>query len=266
MLLTLRDREIDCTDRTAVMGILNVSDDSPVAESIVGPAQALERAIAIDPGYAPAVAYAAWCYEQRVLHGWTTAREDDAATAVRLAREALAIDSGDAGVIAMAGFVLMIVGHDYDGGGAAARRALDLNPNSTAVCWMAGWMIMFAGDPEAAVPIFERALRLSPADPQANFLLNGMGMSHLVLGRPAEALECALRSAALNPDVDVTYYILIPACGHLGRTQDATTAIAKLLALAPGVAISNFAVSRPFRDRQHLDIVLDGLRKAGLPE
>ena len=47
MLLTLRDREIDCTDRTAVMGILNVSDDSPVAESIVGPAQALERAIAM---------------------------------------------------------------------------------------------------------------------------------------------------------------------------------------------------------------------------
>ena len=127
-------------------------------------------------------------------------------------------------------------------------------------------MIMFAGDPEAAVPIFERALRLSPADPQANFLLNGMGMSHLVLERPAEALECALQSAAPNPDVDVTYYILIPACGHLGRIQDAKTAIAKLLALAPGVAISNFARRMPLRDRQHLDIVLDGLRKAGLPE
>jgi len=83
----------------------------------------LERAIAIDPGYAPAVAYAAWCYEQRVLHGWTTAREDDAETAVRLAREALAIDSGDPGVIAMAGFVLMIVGHDYDSGGAACARS-----------------------------------------------------------------------------------------------------------------------------------------------
>ena len=125
---------------------------------------------------------------------------------------------------------------------------------------------MFAGDPEAALPIFERALRLSPADPKANFLLNGMGMSHLVLGRPAEALECASKWAALNPDVDVTYYILIPACGHLGRTQDAKTAITKLQVLAPSVAISNFARRMPFRDQQHLDVVLDGLRKAGLPE
>lgn len=44
MILKLRDRAIDCTDRTAVMGILNVSDDSPVAFSRVGAGQALDRA------------------------------------------------------------------------------------------------------------------------------------------------------------------------------------------------------------------------------
>lgn len=44
MILKLRDREIDCRDRTAVMGILNVSDDSPVVFSRVGVEQALDRA------------------------------------------------------------------------------------------------------------------------------------------------------------------------------------------------------------------------------
>ena len=226
----------------------------------------LEQAIAIDPGYAPALAYAAWCYEQRLLHRWPTAQDDDAETGARLAREVLAIDSGDAGAIAMAGFVLTIMAHDYDGGRQAAQRALELNPNSAPICWMAGWTIMFAGDPESALPIFERALRLSPSDPQVNFLLCGMGMSHLVLGRPAEALECASKSAALSPDIDVIYYVLVPAYGHLGRTEDATTAVAKLQSLAPGIAISNFAPRMPFRDQSHLDILLDGLRKAGLPE
>ena len=47
MILKLRDRAIDCTDRTAVMGILNVSDDSPVAFSRVGAGQALDRARAL---------------------------------------------------------------------------------------------------------------------------------------------------------------------------------------------------------------------------
>ena len=124
---------------------------------------------------------------------------------------------------------------------------------------------MLAGEPEDALPIFERALRLSPSDPQANFLLNGMAMSHLLLGRSAEAFEFVSKSVALYP-VDVSYYILASVCGHLVRVEDAKTAITTLLSLAPGVAISNFAPRMPFRDQRHLDIVLDGLRKAGLPE
>ena len=162
--------------------------------------------------------------------------------------------------------MLAIVGHDFDGGSIAAQRALDLNPNSTTICWIAGWVILFAGNPESALPIFERALRLSPSDPQATFLLNGMGMSHLILDNPEEAFECASKSVALNPDVDVAYYVLIPACGHLGRTEDAKTAIAKLQSLAPGVTITSFHKRMPFQDEKHLDILRDGLRKAGLPE
>ncbi len=131
---------------------------------------------------------------------------------------------------------------------------------------MAGWVILFAGNPESALPIFERALRLSPSDPQANFLLNGMGMSHLVLDHPAEAFECASKSVALYPDIDVAYYILIPACGYLGRTEDANRAIAKLQSLAPDVTISSFRKRMPFRDERHFEILIDGLRKAGLPE
>lgn len=47
VILRLRDREVDCRGRTAIMGILNVSDDSPVAFSRVGVGQALDRARAL---------------------------------------------------------------------------------------------------------------------------------------------------------------------------------------------------------------------------
>lgn len=43
--LLLGEHTLDCTNRTAVMGILNVSDDSPIGSSIVPAASALERAI-----------------------------------------------------------------------------------------------------------------------------------------------------------------------------------------------------------------------------
>ena len=226
----------------------------------------LQRAIEIDPGYAPALAYAAWCYEQRLLHDWPTKRESDAETATELARAALAIRSGDAAAISMAAFVLTIVGHDYDGGRRAAERAIDLNPNSANICWKVGWVIMFAGDPEVALPVFERSLRLSPSDPQASFLLNGMAMCHLVLGSPEEAFECASKADALSPDIDVTYYIIVAACGYLGREQEAKRAIKKLLTVAPGLTVSNFGARMPFRNAEHLDILLEGFRKGGLSE
>jgi dihydropteroate synthase len=47
MELRLGEHTIDCTNRTVVMGILNVSDDSPIGESIVVAASAVDRAVAL---------------------------------------------------------------------------------------------------------------------------------------------------------------------------------------------------------------------------
>lgn len=45
MQLELGEHVIDCTNRTAVMGILNVSHDSPISQSVFAPEQALVRAL-----------------------------------------------------------------------------------------------------------------------------------------------------------------------------------------------------------------------------
>ena len=44
MQLTIGEHTIDCTDHTAVMAILNVDTDSPIAESVVSADAALDRA------------------------------------------------------------------------------------------------------------------------------------------------------------------------------------------------------------------------------
>jgi len=41
----------------------------------------LGKAIDLDPAYAPALAYAAWCHEQRLVRGWPVVGEDDAGAA-----------------------------------------------------------------------------------------------------------------------------------------------------------------------------------------
>ena len=226
----------------------------------------LENAIALDPQFSPALANAAWCHEQRFFRGWPTARDDDLETAVGLARSALAVDGEDANSIALAAFVLTVVGRAFDAGWAAAARALELNPNSASVCWPAGWVLVLMGDCAEAITVFERALRLSPSDPLSHFMLNGIGLAQVLQGRYADAVETANRSVAVYADLDVTYWVLAPALGYLGQEAEAARAVAKLRSLAPGASISYFRARLPFRDERDLEVVLEGLRKAGLAE
>ena len=137
----------------------------------------------------------------------------------------------------------------------AEQRSVDIGRNGD-----------FAGDLDDALASFQRAQRLSPSDPGAFFFVTGAAMSHLLSGRYAEAVELAAQSAATHADWDSTYWVLAPACGHLDQIDKARAAVAKLLLLAPGATVSRYRTLLPFKDERRLAVVLDGLRKAGLPE
>src|SRR5262245_39059841 len=92
------------------------------------------------------------------------------------------------------------------------------------------------------------------------------GMAHLFRGRPAPALELAERSTALNPDWDSAYWLLIPAYVQLDRLPEARAALPKYLSLAPGMTITKLRQVLPVREPASLEMTLDGLRKAGLPD
>ncbi len=226
----------------------------------------LRRAIDLDPAYAPALAYAAWCLEQRLVRGWPPAGPDDRATAVALARRAVAAGSGDAMALVAAGFVLVMVARDYDTGLDAVRRALELNPGSGLVALFSAGAQAFGGNPEDALVHAERAMALSPLDPGFFMFLTIAGLAHLMSGRPDQALELAKRSAALYPDWDTTYWVLVPAHVQLDRLADARAALAKLVSLSSDLTVSGGRQRLPIRNPASLDMVLDGLRKAGLPD
>jgi len=228
--------------------------------------QLLEQAVIIDPDYAPALANLAWCIEQRFVHHWPETRKDDRENAVTLARRAIASDRDDADATVLAGFILAILDRDHTGSLEAVRHALEINPNSATVCWAAGWVHVFAGEPEVAIPLAERLQRLSPTDLQMHFLLNTAAIAHLVSGRYAEAVEITERSVRFYSELDVTYWILIPAYSHTGRIEEAEKAVGKLLELDPEACISGFRQQLPFNNPEHLQMLLEGFEKAGLPQ
>ena len=124
----------------------------------------LEQAIAIDPHYGPALAWAAICHMQLVSDGWTEEPETSAARRIDLARQALETGENDPGILANAAFVLAYFGEDIGAMIGLVDRALALNPSFARGWHMSGLLRLFAGQHDLAIEHLETSLRLSPRE------------------------------------------------------------------------------------------------------
>jgi adenylate cyclase len=124
----------------------------------------------------------------------------------------------------------------------------------------------FCGDPEQGLVLGERARALNPLDPAFFIYLLAGSFSHLFCGRPAQALEFAQRSIALYADWDSTYWTLITSYVQLGRLDEARGALPKPRSLTPGLTISLLRRSLPYRNPATVDMILNAMSAAGLPE
>lgn len=226
----------------------------------------LDEAMRLDPSYTPAQAFAAWCYEQRLTRGWRTSQPEDAERAMSLARSIIAADTGDANAIAIAGFILVMVGREYEAGLAALRDAVALNPNNAFVLMNAGWAETFAGSLARASEHLERARSLSPRDPSAFYVVTGIAMIHLLSGRYEDAIALASESVALYGDWDATTFVLGLALAYAGRRDEARHAVDRLGQLLEGASVSRYARMLPIQDPQRWAFLESGMRLAGLPE
>ena len=152
-------------------------------ESIDEALARFNRALQLDPNFASAHAMAAWCYFWRKVNGWMTDRPREIAEGARLARRAVELGGDDAVALTRGGHALGHLAGDVDGGIALIDRALALNPNLASAWFLGGYLRVCNGEPDGATGYFERAMRLSPLDPEMYRMQAGMAMAHLFAGR-----------------------------------------------------------------------------------
>jgi TolB-like protein/class 3 adenylate cyclase/Tfp pilus assembly protein PilF len=225
----------------------------------------LRRAVSLDPGYAVAKAFAAFCIVLRENQRFI---DDDSEIeeGIRLAREALDTARDDPTVLHFAGLTLSALAQDYEAGLAALDRALALNVNSAQALSQSGFVRAFVGDWRTAIEHFTRAIRLSPLDQGMSYTLDGLALAHMMAGDYEEALKFAMRSLREMPRNASAHRHVAASLALLGRSEEARAAMPALLAVTPSLTISSMRKGSPFRDAAFLERYMWGLKEAGLPE
>jgi adenylate cyclase len=221
------------------------------------------RALELDPRFGLAAALAGLRHMHNVVFGYAIDPRFDRNEAVRLSRLALSIDDSDPDTLAIAAIISAFMVGDSESEIEMADRAVALNPNSYVAWGARGHVYKIAGVPEEAVLSFERAMRLSPVDPQLHTTLVGMGLAFIELGRFDEAIVAGKKAQRLNPSFATAYRCLASAFAHLGRDDEAREAAARVLETDPAFTISAW-IARG--GQSNAKLLIDGLRKAGLPE
>ena len=134
--------------------------------------------------------------------------------------------------MAIAAMVLVFIGQEWERGLAMLEEAQRANPNSPTVLSLYGIANVMQGNLLAGRAAYLRALAISPAALDNYELLLGVALSHLVAGE----------------------------YGHLERLDEGHEIVARLLAKSPAMRLSHV------RDIGEREAVVEGLRKAGLPE
>src|SRR5262245_59058274 len=223
----------------------------------------LQRSLAIDPNYARSYARLAHTY----VGSWINPAHKDFLSPAALDRahefalKAVQLDRKLPQAHVALGWVLAYK-HQHDESIAAFEKAATLNPNY--VNWRFAMALIFAGASKRAIEVVNTYMRLDPYYvPYASLVL---AYAHYMLEEHSQALSPLRDFVVQAPKWWAGRCLLAATYAQMGQLDEARAECVEALRIAPNFSISGF---RPLfglkypRDENHL---LDGLRKAGLPE
>jgi TolB-like protein/Tfp pilus assembly protein PilF len=223
------------------------------------------RATDIDPNLSPAFAALAFTHVQDFLLGFTEDRTVAIEGAKQFAEQALKLDEREAFAYAMRG-VANLIRRDHPSARNDLKAALNIVPGYAFALMTMGMSHTWCGQPDKAIPYFDEAERNSPKDPMLWLILMGRTLGFLIEGKFEDADTVGKRAIALPNAPLLPRVIHTAALGHLGRTEEAQIAINTMLRINPSFCLNFVDRVIPTNEKNVREVILEGLRKAGVPK
>jgi len=204
----------------------------------------MERAIARDPRYGPALSWAAFCCFRLLFDDRSEDPVADRLKGTDFARRALEAAGDDPDIMVEAAVALAHFGEDIGAMMALVDRALALNPNFARGWHASGFLRMYAGEPEIAIERCEAALRLSPRA-RVGPSLGVIGAAHFLRGHFDHAVPKLLLAIQEDPGNPQPQRWLAACYAHMGRFDDAHEIVERLRAITLSLFRTSTNCGRP---------------------
>lgn len=224
-----------------------------------------QRSIELDPGFAAAYAQLAQAYSLARENDWASDSMDHTEKALSLAKKAVELD--DELPLAYWSLGRIYTRPPYrDSKKAleALEKAVLLDPNFADGFAFLASVLNASGHAEKALGSIENAMRINPTFPFWYYF--ELGRAQFFLTRFDFAADNFRKASERNPTVAWPHRWLISTYGHLGRADDADWEMTELEGLGAEATISESSALTTITDPNYLDLFLEGLRKAGMPE
>ena len=224
----------------------------------------LTRAVQLDPSSGFAHAHLAHAHYRVLQHHWTVDREADLRALVEHAERAVACDPMDANGYLFRALACSVQGRGEDAV-AALRRAVELNPSLPVARSLLGQFLGMAGRTEEGLRELDKAIRLSPRDPQLWTFHAGKGVVLGVAARYEESRAESERALEADPESAsaIAYSNIAATSALLGELPRARAALAETLRVWPNMSESTLRTLFASIPEPAVEAFFYGLRLAG---
>jgi len=231
-----------------------------------------ERALTLDPDSVEAQSWLATALAGRVLANATNTADTDVLRAEGLAGRTLAAAPRSPLPHYARGQVLRAQGR-YAEATPEYETVLALDRNWVSALFGLGQCKLITGSIEETIPLVERAIQLSPSDPELGVWYEQIGQAYLLQSRTDEAILWLERARNYIPAHAMIHGDLASAYALAGETRRAAAELAEARRLSSDDRYSSLARLRDVRFHAFPKIralleatYFAGLRKAGMPE
>jgi adenylate cyclase len=221
-----------------------------------------QRSLDIEPS---AIVYAMLGFAHLVdlMYGWCDSQMESFDKANKCAEAAHEMNK-DVDILHMLlGYIYLYKGM-HDKAVSEGKRAVQLSPNGAEAHVHLGAISNYAGNSNEAIRLIKKAFRLNPTP--TSYYYNHLGTAYRSLQKYEDAITACESMIHMNPNSLPPYINLASCHSLLNQLDKARQAVTDILRIDPQYSIGQFALTMPFKDKEELELYLEALRKAGLPE